>query len=109
MLFVLLFIGTLRTGVACERARSYLLVPDLDEVVGESLGGRARVASDLGLAVVGEDEGLLRLGNADSCPALYSGFVNTQVHLSLSLSLNGSSTRFMRSKVHAVRIHSGER
>lgn len=49
-----------------SRPRSRSLVPGLDQVVGKGLGGRARVSGNLGLAVVSDYEGLLRLGDADS-------------------------------------------
>lgn len=49
----------------------FSLVTLADQVIGEALNGRAGVASDLGLAVHADDDGLLRLGNGDTIASLF--------------------------------------
>lgn len=44
-----------------------------DQVVGKTLDSRAGVAGNLGLAVLADDNGLLRLGNGDTVASLDGG------------------------------------
>jgi hypothetical protein len=49
------------------------LVALADQVVGQRLDGGGGVSGDVGLAVVADDDGLLRLGDSDAEAALHTG------------------------------------